>query len=151
MHEKQILIQEWTCIKCPQTMQVMLKVISTLILNVHELVETWFPDQMKWQFAQILMDSKFQSKLCVLDTDDVRQKSSLFSVQGKSAWYVLMVFCFFCFICHLCLIQKINAQTPITAILSTYLIHEFIVNVKCRMDESHRKPYISLSFDFFLI
>ena len=27
-----------------------------------------------------------------------------------------------------------NAQTPITAILSTYLIHEFILNVKCRMD-----------------
>ena len=61
-----------------------------------------------------------------------------------------MVFLFFCFICHLCLLHKINAQTPITAILSTYLIHEFLVNVKCRMDGSHRKPYICLSFDFLI-
>ena len=45
---------------------------------------------------------------------------------------------------------KINAQTPITAILYTYLIHEFIVNVKCRMDESHRKPYICLSLEFLI-
>ena len=41
---------------------------------------------------------------------------------------------FFCFICHLCLSHEINAQTPITANLSTYLIHEFLVNVKCRTD-----------------
>ena len=61
-----------------------------------------------------------------------------------------MVFWFFCFICHLCLLHKINAQTPITAILSTYLIHQFIVNVKCRMDGSHRKPCICLSFDFLI-
>ena len=46
-----------------------------------------FPDQMNWQFVQILMDSKFHSKLRVLDTDDVKQKTSLFSVEGKSAWY----------------------------------------------------------------
>ena len=59
-------------------------------------------------------------------------------------------FLFYCFICHLCLLHKINGQTPITAILSTYLIHEFIVNVKCRMDGSHRKPYICLSFDFLI-
>ena len=57
---------------------------------------------------------------------------------------------FFCFICHLCLLHKINAQTPITAILSTYLIHEFLVNVKCSVDGSHRKPYICLSFDFLI-
>ena len=42
-----------------------------------------FPDQT--QFVQILMDSKFQPKLRVLDTDDVKQKTSLFSVQRKSA------------------------------------------------------------------
>ena len=42
-------------------------------------------DQMNGQFVQILMDSKFQSKPRVLDTDDVKQKTSLFSVQGKSA------------------------------------------------------------------
>ena len=107
-----------------------------------------FPDQMNWQFVQILMDSKFQSKLRVLETDDVKWKTSLFSVQGKSAWYVFMVFVLL--FCHLSLLHKINAQTPITAILSTYLIHEFLVNVKCRMDGSHRKPYICLSFDFLI-
>ena len=108
-----------------------------------------FPDQMNWQFVQILMDSKFQSKLRVLDTDDVKQKTSLFSVQGKSAWYVFLNFCSFV-LCHLCLVHKINAQTPITAILSTYLIHKFIVNVKWRMDRSPEKPYICLSFDFLI-
>ena len=106
-----------------------------------------FSDQMNWQFFQILMDYKFQSKLRALETDDVKQKTSLFFVEGKSAWYVVMVFCSFV-LCHLCLVHKINAQTPITAILSTYLIHEFIVNVKSRMDGSHRKPYIYLSFKF---
>ena len=93
--------------------KVMLKVISISILDQHAWA-CWdmvargivflnsqtgsqmytFPDQMNWQFVQILMDSKFQSKLRVLDTDDVKQKTSLFSVQGKSAWYVFMV-CFF--------------------------------------------------------
>ena len=34
------------------------------------------------------------------------------------------------------------------AILSAHLLHEFIVNVKCRMDRSYRKPYICLSFNF---
>ena len=46
--------------------------------------------------------------------------------------------------------MSLNAQTPITAILSTYLLHEFLVNVKCRMDGSHGKPYIYLSFDFLI-
>ena len=64
-----------------------------------------FPDQMNWQFVQILMDSKFQSKLRVLDTDDVKQKTSLFSVQGKYAWYVFMIFWSFV-LCHLCLVHE---------------------------------------------
>ena len=38
------------------------------------------------------MDSRFQSKLCVLDTDDVKEKTSLFSVKGKSVWYCFMGF-----------------------------------------------------------
>ena len=50
----------------------------------------------------------------------------------------------------MCLLHKINAETPITANLPTYLIYEFLVNVKCRMDGSHRKPYICLSFDFLI-
>ena len=39
-----------------------------------------------------LRDSKFQSKLRVLDTDDVKQMTSLFSFQGKSVRYCFMVF-----------------------------------------------------------
>ena len=90
--------------------KVMLKVISISILDQHAWA-CWdmvargtvflnsqtgsqmytFPDQMNWQFVQILMESKFQSKLRVLDTHDVKQKTSLFSVQGKSAWCVFMV------------------------------------------------------------
>ena len=38
-------------------------------------------------------------------------------------------------------------QTPITVILSTHLLHEFIANVKCRVDWSCRKNYICLLFN----
>ena len=48
------------------------------------------------------------------------------------SWFFVLLF-----ICHLCYTKIINAQTPITAILSTYLIHEFLVNVKCRIDGFH--------------
>ena len=51
-----------------------------------------FPNQMNSQVVQIFMESKFQSKLCLLDKDDVKQKTTLFSVQGKSSWFL-----FFCF------------------------------------------------------
>ena len=95
--------------------KVMLKVISISILDQHAWA-CWdmvargivflnsqtgsqmytFPDQMNWQFVQILMDSKFQSKLRVLDTDDVKQKTSLFSVQGNLlgmfSWFVLLFY-----------------------------------------------------------
>ena len=50
------------------------------------------PNQMNSQVVQIFMESKFQSKLRVLDKDDVKQKTSLFSVQGKTLWFL-----FFCF------------------------------------------------------
>ena len=104
MHEKQIPMQEWICLKCPHTSHVE----DDQFLNFQHLWACWdmhgcqrnrflnsqtdrqlytFPDQLNWQFDQILMDSKFHSKLRVLDTDDVKQKTSLFSVQGKSAWY----------------------------------------------------------------
>ena len=94
-------------------------------------------------------DSKFESKLRVLDTDEVKQKTFLFSVQGNSAWYVFMVFGSFV-LYVMCLVHKINAQTNTTAILSTYLIHKFIFNVTCRMGGSHWKPYICFSFDFLI-
>ena len=103
-----------------------------------------FPDQINLQFVRVLMDSKFHSKLRVLDTDDVKQKTSLFSVQGKSAWYCL---CCSFVSPHLCPVHTINAPTPITTILATHLLHEFIVNVKHRMDWSYRKRYICLSFN----
>ena len=83
-----------------------------------------FPDQFNWQFVQIIMDSKFQSKLCVLDTDDVKRKTSLFSVQGKSVWYCFMVFCSFV-LHHLCPVHKIIHQTRITAILGTHLLRYY--------------------------
>ena len=87
------------------------------------------------------MDSKFQSKLHVLDTDDVKQKTSLFSVQGKSAWYVFMVICSFV-LCLLCLVHKINADTPITAILSTYLRGSLSKSVSLDFGLEKLLPYI---------
>ena len=81
---------------------------------MHEIVETWSPEAQFFKFPDwqsnvnfpwpnelticpAINGSKFQSKLHVLDTDDVKQKTSLFSIQGTSAWYVFMVFLFFCF------------------------------------------------------
>ena len=108
-----------------------------------------FPDQMNWQFVQILMGSKIPLKVRVLDTDDLKQKTSLFSVQGKSAWYCFKAVVLFFFTYHLCPVQKVNAPTPITAILATHLFHEFIVNIKHRIDWSCRKRYICLSCNFW--
>ena len=110
-----------------------------------------FPDQMNWQFVQILMDSKFQSKLRVLDTDDVKQKTSLFSVQGKSAWYVFMVFCSFVLLSSVSVTQnKTIKKLPSKPSCPPIKYMTFLVNVKCRMDGSHRKPCICLSFDFLI-
>ena len=74
--------------------------------------------------VQILMDSKFESELRALDTDDVKQRTSLFSVQGKSAFIgPVSCFLFFCSIRHLCA-GKNKPQTPITAILFiTWIIY----------------------------
>ena len=57
---------------------------------------------------------------------------------------------FFVLLCHCSPLKKINAQTLITAILPSYLIHEFLVNVKCRKDRSHKKSYICFLFDFLM-
>ena len=106
MHEKQILMKEWICMKCSHTSNVegdhYFNSRSTCMsllrhgcqrhsfLNSQTDSQMYtFPDQMRWQVVQIL------SKLRVLETDDVKQYKSLFSVQGKSAWYVFMVFCSF--------------------------------------------------------
>ena len=68
---------------------------SAFVWNVHiQSCWSWSVSQFStlgnsqlWQFVQILIDCKFHSRLRVLDTDDVKQKTSLFSVQGKSSWY----------------------------------------------------------------
>ena len=111
-----------------------------------------FSDQMNWQFVQILMDSKFHSKLRVLDTDYVKQNSwakDFFVFCSGKICLVLFQGCCSFVLRHLCPVHKINAQTPITTILATHLLHEFIVNVKHRMDWSYRKPCICLSFNFW--
>ena len=53
-----------------------------------------FLDLVNWQFVQILMASKFESKLRALETDDIKRKTSLFPVHGKSksALYCFVVF-----------------------------------------------------------
>ena len=53
-----------------------------------------FLDQVNWQFVQILMAAKFESKLRALETDDIKRKTSLFPVHGKSksALYCFVVF-----------------------------------------------------------
>ena len=73
----------------------MLKVISFSILNMHELV-----DQMNWQFVQILMNSKFQSKLRVLDKEDVRERLLCFlfreNLLSIVSWFFLLLFYVIC-------------------------------------------------------
>ena len=59
--------------------QVMLTLISFLILNIGQFSTlTICPDINGFQIPL---------KTSCTDTDDVKQKTSLFSVQGKSAWY----------------------------------------------------------------
>ena len=79
--------------------QVMLKVISISVLNMHDLVErhgcerhsfinsqtdsqTFF-DQMNWRFVQMLMIPNSSQNFVYW---------TLFSAEGKSAWHVFMVF-----------------------------------------------------------
>ena len=98
-----------------------------------------FSDQMNWQFVQILMDSKFHSKLRVLDTDYVKQNSwakDFFVFCSGKICLVLFQGCCSFVLRHLCPVHKLNAQTPITTILEW-------------MDWSYRKPYICLSFNFW--
>ena len=164
MHEKQILMQGWICMKCPHTSNVE----SDQYFNSQHAWACWdmvargivfkFPN---WQSNVYF---PWPNELTVCPDINVFQipvktsctghrwcKTKDFFVfcSGKICLVCFLKFCSFV-LCHLCLVHKINAQTPITAILSTYLIHEFLVNVKCRMDGSHRKPYICLSFDFLI-
>ena len=76
------------------------------------------------------MASKFESKLRALETDDIKRKTSLFPVHGKSksALYCFVVFPLLVFaICH----------------LLPSVLHALIVNVKCRMDFDLKENPIS--------
>ena len=71
--------------------------------TVHQLTDRQmhtFPDQMNWQFVQILMYSKFHSKLRVLDTDDVKQDFVVFC-SGKICLVLFQGCCSFV-LRHLC-------------------------------------------------
>ena len=103
MHEKQIpkYKSPRICMKCPHTSHVEVD----QFLNSQHAWPCWdmgsqrksfsnsqtdsqmytFPDQMNWQFVQILMDSQFHSKLRVLDTGD----TSLFFV----LYFLFFIFC----------------------------------------------------------
>ena len=86
-----------------------------------------FPDQINLQFVQVLMASKFHSKLRVLDTDDVKQKTSLFSVQGKSAWYCFKAVVLLFYTSSVSGTQNKCPNSHHKTILTTHLLHEFIV------------------------
>ena len=89
-----------------------------------------FLDQVNWQFVQILMASKFESKLRALETDDIKRKTYLFPVheKSKSALYCFVVFSLLVFaICH----------------LLPSVLHALIVNVKYRMDFDLKENPIS--------
>ena len=166
MHEKQILMQKWICMKCPHKSNVegdhYFNSGSTCMSLVrhgcqwHSFLK--FPD---WQ-SNVHFPWPNELTICAdINGFQIPVKTSCTGQRWCKA-KDFFVFCsgkiclvcfhglFFCFICHLCLLHKINAQTLITANLSTYLMHECFVNVKCRMDGSHRKPYICLLFDFLI-
>ena len=67
------------------------------------------------------MASNLRSEPRVVDTNDVKQKTSL-SVQGKICLVLFHGFCSFV-LRHLCRVHEVNDQTPITA---GHPLHPFI-------------------------
>ena len=99
-----------------------------------------FPDEMNWQFVQILMIPNSSQNFVYWTPWWGKTKDFFVFCSGKMCLYVFTVFdsfvlsffvLFFC--CH-----------PVH-LFNTWI---FNMNVKCRMDGSHRKPYICFSFDF---
>ena len=108
-----------------------------------------FPDQTNRQFVQILMDSKLLSQTASCTGHRWRKTKDFFVFCSRKICLEFFHGFSSFVLCHLCPVHKINAQTPTTAILSTHLLHGFIVNVKCRMDDFiYRKTNICLSFNF---
>ena len=58
------------------------------------------------------MASKLRSKPRVVDTNDVKQKTSLLYVQGKICLVLFHGFCSFV-LRHLCRVNEVNDETPI--------------------------------------
>ena len=127
----------WNC-----HIQVMLKLISFSILNLHELVETWLPEEWflkfpDWQSNVHFPSPKklticpdiegFQIPLKTLCTGHRWRKAKDFFVfcSGKICLVLFQGCCSFV-LRHLCPVHKINAQTPNTTILATHLLHEFM-------------------------
>ena len=108
-----------------------------------------FPDQMNWQFVQVLMDSKLPLKTSCTGHRWRKAKDFFVFCSGKICLALFHGCCCFAVSRHLCPVHKINARSPIKTILATHLLHEFIVNVKHRMDWSYSKPYICLLFNFW--
>ena len=96
MHEKQIPMQEWNCMKCPG------RVVGDQFLNSQHAWACWDMVARAIVFEIPRMTVKctlsvtkwIDNLSSVLDTDGVKQKTSLIFVQGKSAWYCFMVFSF---------------------------------------------------------
>ena len=69
----------------------------------------------------------------------------VFVLCSGCAWYVFTVFCFFV-LYVICVWSNSHHSHPVH-LFNTWI---FIMNVKCRMHGSHRKPYICFSFDFLI-
>ena len=101
------LMQGWICLKCPHTSHVegdqflnsqhawgcweivaggIVFEIPRLTVKCTLSLTKWINNLSRYYWIQIPAKTS-----CTQDTDDVKQKASLFSVQEKSAWYCLMV------------------------------------------------------------
>ena len=112
MHEKQIPMQEWICMKCSHTSHVEVD----QFLNSQHAWPCWdmgsqrksfsnsqtdsqmytFPDQMNWQFVQVLMDSKIRLKTSCTGHRWLKSRLLCFLFRENLLGIVLRL-SFFCF------------------------------------------------------
>ena len=150
-------MQEWICMKCPHTSHVEVDQACACWDMVARGIVLKFPDwqsnlHFPWPNELTIYPgiNGFQIPLKTLCAGHRWRKAKDFIVfcSGKICLVLFQGCCSFV-LRHLCPVHEINAQTPVTTILATHLLHEFIVNVKHRMDWSYGKPYICLSFNFW--
>ena len=79
-----------------------------------------FPDQMNWQFVQVLMDSKIPLKTSCTG-HRWRKAKDFFVFCSEKIFLVLFQGCCSFVLRYLCPVHKINAPTPTTTILATHL------------------------------